>query len=77
MKTRTGPPKHLQSMVPIGAGRRPGRVVCPGRVDTHRTTSRTEAVIVDVVTALVVAVIVAAVALPIVWALVSAYRWVL
>ena len=46
-------------------------------VDTHRTTSRTEAVIVDVVTALVVAVIVAAVALPIVWALVSAYRWVL
>jgi len=41
-------------------------------VDTHRTTSRTEAVIVDIVTALVVAVIVAAVALPIVWALVSA-----
>jgi hypothetical protein len=53
-------------------------------VDMHRTTSRTEAVIVDIVTALVVAVaalvvavIVAAVALPIVWALVSAYRWVL
>jgi len=46
-------------------------------VDTHRTTSRTEAVIVDIVTALVAAVIVAAVALPIVWALVSAYRWML
>jgi hypothetical protein len=46
-------------------------------VDTYRATSRTEAVIADVVTALVVAVIVAAVAFPIVWALVSAYRWVL